>query len=136
MPSARGQSARDRDSSTRICVVGAGCAGLTTAEELRRKGYEKITILEAKQRPGGKAWSREFTDAGASEQGFYEAGTAWFIPGPLYLEYARRFGLSRSYHVRPPAKILELGTGRISSPYLIHSNVPALTRIPQLARFI
>jgi protoporphyrinogen oxidase len=126
----------ERDSTTRIGIVGAGCAGLTVAEELRGKGYEKITILEAKQRPGGKAYSRKFTDTNLAPRGFYEAGTAWFIPGPLYRDYARRFGLSRAYDVRPPAKVLELSTGRISSPYLIRSNSSVPKRLSQLARFI
>lgn len=93
-------------------------------------------MLEAKRRPGGKAYSREFGEKTVTERGFYEAGTAWFIPGPLYFEYAQRFNLSRKYFVRPAAKVLELETGRISSPYLIRSNVAVPWRISQLTRFI
>ena len=38
----------------RIGIVGAGCAGLTAAEELRHRGYSRVTVLESKKRAGGK----------------------------------------------------------------------------------
>ena len=41
----------------RICIVGAGPAGLTAAEMLRDKGYKHITILERAHRAGGKCYS-------------------------------------------------------------------------------
>ncbi len=40
----------------RVAVLGAGIAGLVTAYELRKAGYE-VTVLEARDRPGGRAWS-------------------------------------------------------------------------------
>ncbi|MBD2526199.1 NAD(P)-binding protein, partial [Nostoc sp. FACHB-133] len=40
--------------SIRIGIIGAGCAGLTAAEELHDLGYKNITIIDAKNRVGGK----------------------------------------------------------------------------------
>jgi hypothetical protein len=38
----------------RIAIIGAGAAGLTAAETLRRKGYRNVTVLERSNRVGGK----------------------------------------------------------------------------------
>ena len=38
-------------------IVGAGAAGLAAADYLRRKGW-RVTILEARERIGGRVWSR------------------------------------------------------------------------------
>ena len=40
----------------RIAVVGAGFAGLAAAYELFKRGFE-VTVLEARQRTGGRVWS-------------------------------------------------------------------------------
>jgi len=40
----------------KVAVLGAGIAGLVTAYEMRKAGYE-VTVLEARDRPGGRAWS-------------------------------------------------------------------------------
>lgn len=42
--------------STHVVVVGAGFAGLVAARELRRLGFE-TTVLEARDRVGGRAWT-------------------------------------------------------------------------------
>ena len=39
--------------SERICIVGAGPAGLATAHRLRNEGYLNVTVLEKKSRVGG-----------------------------------------------------------------------------------
>lgn len=41
---------------TKIVVAGGGVAGLVTAYEARKLGYEVI-VLEPRSRPGGRAWS-------------------------------------------------------------------------------
>lgn len=40
----------------KVAVLGAGIAGLVAAYELRKAGYE-VTVLEARERAGGRAWS-------------------------------------------------------------------------------
>lgn len=39
-----------------VLVLGAGIAGLTTAYELQKAGY-RCTVLEARDRPGGRNWT-------------------------------------------------------------------------------
>jgi monoamine oxidase len=39
-----------------VAILGAGIAGLVAAYELRKAGYA-VTVLEARDRPGGRAWS-------------------------------------------------------------------------------
>ncbi len=40
----------------KVVVLGGGIAGLVSAYELRALGYE-VTVLEARERPGGRNWS-------------------------------------------------------------------------------
>ena len=40
----------------RVVVLGAGIAGLVTAFELQRTGFE-VVVLEARDRPGGRSWT-------------------------------------------------------------------------------
>ena len=44
----------------RICVIGAGPAGISTAYELSRLGYENVTVLERANRVGGLCLSAGF----------------------------------------------------------------------------
>ncbi len=57
-------SARAANPDESIIIVGAGAAGLGAAESLREGGHRKITILEARERVGGRVWtSRAWGDA-------------------------------------------------------------------------
>ena len=40
----------------KVIILGAGLAGMASAYELMKLGYE-VTILEARNRPGGRVWS-------------------------------------------------------------------------------
>src|SRR5688572_32350076 len=72
--------APDTGKGTKVVIIGAGIAGLVAAYELRKAGFE-CTVLEARQRPGGRNWSVrggdkvEFTDGTvqqcAFDQGLY-----------------------------------------------------------------
>ncbi|MCX4066864.1 FAD-dependent oxidoreductase [Pseudomonas sp. S1Bt30] len=46
--------AQTTDASHRICVIGAGITGLTTARELHRCGFKNITLIEKSTRVGGR----------------------------------------------------------------------------------
>lgn len=48
------------DKNTRICIIGAGPAGLAAAYYLEKEGYFNYTIYERQNRVGGKCWSLEY----------------------------------------------------------------------------
>jgi monoamine oxidase len=75
----------------RVVIIGAGLAGLAAGYELKRRGH-KVTILEARSRPGGRVHTlREPFDGGQHA----EAG-AMFVPSShdLTVKYARLFRLA------------------------------------------
>lgn len=47
----------------RIAIMGAGCAGLTCAEELRERGYRRVTLFEAQRRAGTVRHGMEYAAA-------------------------------------------------------------------------
>jgi monoamine oxidase len=65
----------------RALVVGAGFAGLAAADELHRAGVE-VTVLEARDRVGGRVWSVPFAG------GVIERGAEFVLPG-----YKMLFGM-------------------------------------------
>ncbi|MBV8083471.1 MAG: FAD-dependent oxidoreductase [Chloroflexi bacterium] len=56
-----GPEAAPADRPMRVCVVGAGPAGLTTALELQRRGHQ-VTVIEKADTIAGKAGSLEIED--------------------------------------------------------------------------
>lgn len=46
----------------KVAIIGSGFAGATAAYELHRSGIKNITVYEARNKLGGRAYSREFTD--------------------------------------------------------------------------
>jgi monoamine oxidase len=59
----------------RAIVIGAGLAGLSAADELRHGGAE-VVVLDARERVGGRVWSRQL-DNGA----VVEMGAEFLLPG-------------------------------------------------------
>ena len=87
-----------------VVVLGAGIAGLVAAYELQRSGY-KVTVIEARDRVGGRAWTirgddridqidRPLQRANFSAGQYFNAGPAR-IPSShhLILDYARRLNV-------------------------------------------
>ena len=50
---------------TEVCIIGAGLSGLALASALRAEGRD-VTVLEARDRPGGRVLSRAGHDLGPS----------------------------------------------------------------------
>jgi monoamine oxidase len=71
----------------RVVVVGAGFAGLAAADALLAAGME-VTVLEARDRVGGRVWSVPFAG------GVVERGAEFILPQNTTVEsLAARFGL-------------------------------------------
>ena len=69
-------------------MVGAGLAGLTAARELSRAGAE-VVVLEARERVGGRVWSRRLANGA-----LVEMGAEFILPGNTAIrDLAERYGL-------------------------------------------
>ena len=72
----------------RAVVVGAGLAGLSAADALLRAGWD-VVVLEARDRVGGRVWSRELANGSVVEM-----GAEFILPGnEVIVAEARRLGL-------------------------------------------
>jgi monoamine oxidase len=79
----------DKPKGKRVCVIGAGLAGLACAYELRAAGYE-VQVVEARNRIGGRVLT--LTDFVKGR--YVEAGGEWIGRNhPTWLAYAKRFDL-------------------------------------------
>ena len=89
----------------RTIVIGAGLAGLAAATELADRGLE-VLVLEARDRVGGRVWSREVEGPGGPA--VIERGAEFVLDGYTELRaLAQRHGLAladtgMSYYVREP----------------------------------
>ncbi len=89
---------------TKVVVLGGGIGGLVSAYELRKLGYD-VTLLEARERPGGRNWTGragtkvEFVDGTVQtikwEEGNYQNLGPARLPSTHFtmLGYARELGV-------------------------------------------
>lgn len=86
-----------------VVVLGGGPAGLCAAYELRKAGY-RVTLLEARQRPGGRVWSArggtvetdlrgETQECRFSDGHYINIGATRIPQEHLTLDYARELGV-------------------------------------------
>lgn len=74
-----------------VIVVGAGWSGLAAANYLKEAGItEKFLVLEARDRIGGRSYTRE----DVFETGYpVELGSAWIYPGTNVYEIVQKLGI-------------------------------------------
>jgi monoamine oxidase len=103
-PSRSDFTLQGRTNGTRILVLGAGVAGLCTAYELEKAGYE-VELLEARDRPGGRNWTARGGTTETSLTGFTQecrfdedlymnVGPARIPQHHTTLEYCRELGVA------------------------------------------
>jgi monoamine oxidase len=95
---------------TKVAILGAGISGLVAAYEMRKAGFD-CTVLEARQRPGGRNWSVrggtkiEFTDGTSQHCDFAEGLYLNAGPGRIpslhqtMLGYCRELGVAMEVQV-------------------------------------
>lgn len=84
------------DNNARIAIIGAGAAGLTAADTLKRKGYTNVTVLEKSERAGGKCSSLEYNNQ-------------WYELGAGVLSYANRTALRLATEYNVPTQRAQFG---------------------------
>jgi monoamine oxidase len=106
LPDVQGQSGSGRT----VVVLGAGIAGLVAAYELEQRGFS-VTVLEARQRVGGRAWTVRDGDKidmiGEETQIAKFSNGIYFNAGPARLPsfhdgilgYAKKFGVPMQVEV-------------------------------------
>jgi len=72
-----------------VLVVGAGLAGLYAARLLKRSGFT-VTVLEARDRVGGRTLSQRLADAST-----IDLGAQWIGPGQK-----RMYALAKEFHLK------------------------------------
>lgn len=86
-----------------VVILGGGPAGLCSAYELRKAGY-RVTLLEARNRPGGRVWSArggtvetdlrgETQECRFSDGHYLNVGATRIPQEHLTLDYARELGV-------------------------------------------
>ncbi|GAB4004665.1 FAD-dependent oxidoreductase [Spirosoma migulaei] len=71
-----------------VIIIGAGYAGLTATHELR-KAEKNVLLLEARERVGGRVWTKRFDDGS-----YVDLGGAWVGP-----TQDRLYALAREFSV-------------------------------------
>ena len=101
---------------TRVVILGGGIAGLVSAYELGKAGY-RCTLLEARDRPGGRNWTLrggdtvKFTDGSQQKCGFSKG--QYFNAGPARLPSIHRNILRYCRDLKIPLEV-EINTSRSS----------------------
>jgi monoamine oxidase len=119
----RGDFTLSGRSGKKVVILGGGMAGLATAYELGKAGYD-CQILEAKDRPGGRNWTirngTTLTDldgrtqtASFSRGQYMNGGPARLPQSHVTLEYCRELGVP-----------LEVFTNQNANAYIYHQNSP------------
>lgn len=82
--------------TARIAIIGAGAAGLTCSDTLKKKGYTNVTVFERSDHAGGKCSSLEY-------QG------RWYELGAGVLSYANKTALRLAADYNVPIQRAQFG---------------------------
>src|SRR5260370_9259136 len=108
------QLAADFGKGKKVVILGAGIAGLVAAYELRKAGFE-CTVLEARNRPGGRNWTIrggskvEFTDGTVQSCDWQNGG--YFNAGPARIPSIHTHLLGYCQELGVPLEV-EVNTSR------------------------
>jgi len=96
-----------------VVVIGAGFAGLAAADALRSAGAA-VTLLEARDRVGGRVWSVPF-----GEGAVIERGAEFILPGYDVMNgLATRFGIAPVLKGTPYGRRVPVGSEAVSQAEL------------------
>jgi monoamine oxidase len=110
---------------TRVVILGGGLAGLSTAYELGKLGYD-VKVLEARLRPGGRCYtvkkgmaSEEEGVASSQVCGFDEG--MYFNPGPMRIPHHHTATLAYCRELGVPLEVLTSDDNESAYVYLRNS---------------
>jgi monoamine oxidase len=125
----------DRDAD--VCVVGAGYAGLTAARQIVQAG-SSVVVLEARERVGGRVWTRPAPDGTP-----LDVGGTWVGPGQdAVYALATEMGIT-TYPTWDTGETVVVGAGGVKrysgavrniNPISVASLGLAMTRLDRMAR--
>src|ERR1051326_1068500 len=107
----------DAGKGVKVVILGAGIAGLVSAYELGRAGFQ-CTVLEARERPGGRNWTVrngtvvEFID-GSKQIAKYSGADSYFNAGPARLPSVHKTILPYCKELEVPLEVF-VNTSRAS----------------------
>src|SRR5918993_2445905 len=116
-----------RVSGVRVLILGAGIAGLTTAYELGKIGYD-CRVLEARARPGGRCFTvRRGTvseEDGPRQSAAFDQGL-YFNAGPTRIPYHHQATLGYCRELQVPTEVF---VPDCESAYLYQTRGPLASR--------
>ena len=93
----------------RVCVIGAGAAGLGAAYYLNQAGITDVTIFEASDRVGGKCFTKQDGDL------YYDMGAIEITPAYFRtLELVERVGREDTLIPIPLTRVIDRQTGAVT----------------------
>ena len=122
---------------TEVCVVGAGYAGLVAARTIARAG-RSVVVLEARDRVGGRVWTKKLEDGT-----YVDIGGTWIGPDHLAIRaLAKEYGVGIDRTNSTGAKLVIRdgsvarynGTIPLMGPLALLSFAQAMWRLDAMAR--
>jgi monoamine oxidase len=111
----------------KVIILGAGIAGMTAAYELRKAGFD-CTLLEARNRPGGRNWTVrdgtkvEFTDGTIQNCEWQDGGYLNAGPARIPSIHTHILGYCQELGVRLEVEVNTSRSALMQSPKLNHGD--------------